>query len=162
MENLSSSAIVKHKTNSLYIFFYRGNCKNIFRCQRLDSKVYNGEDIELIGSYAKIAADECKKNIPLPDDNPDVVLLLTNSKNIKEYRKNWKSISFAVNTNKYDWVVPAQTIKSGYSVSCNLNGEGNKNYPSFHLPLTATNTEIGNMIVKAFDAIDGIIKNYNN
>ena len=48
MENLSSSAIVKHKTNSLYIFFYRGNCKNIFRCQRLDSKVYNGEDYEVL------------------------------------------------------------------------------------------------------------------
>ena len=75
----------------------------------------------------------------------------------------WKVINIICNI-KSDWIVPAHTIKSGYTISPvkfrNGAYRGYKQDPDYYLPLTATDEELGETILKAFDVIETLPEEY--
>ena len=71
--------------------------------------------------------------------------------------REWLSISVYLNEAKEDYITDHWMVKSGYTFDTLKNGVRYKSYPSFHLPLSATDEEIGEAFRKAFDSIDGIV-----
>ena len=158
MKNIPSCNIFKRKDGS----------EAVFTSDVFDEKGYRrtNDDLNIIKlpTSDEIIANTIKKSIEISKlkihinsaDYKGGLSQIKDMKSNKILHRDWYSISISLNEAKDDCITNHFIIKSGYTFNTRKNGVGYKSYPSFHLPLTATDEEIGEAFRKAFDAIDGI------
>ena len=158
MKNIPSCNIFKRKDGS----------EAVFTSDVFDEKGYTriNDDLNIIKLPAsdEIIANTIKKSIEISKlkihinsaDYKGGMYQLMKTKSNRVFNNTWYSISVHLNEAKEDYITDHWMVKSGYTFDTYKNGASYKSYPSFHLPLTATDEEIGEAFRKAFDSIDGI------
>ena len=159
MENIHSCSVFKRKDGS----------EAVFTSDVFDEKGYTriNDDLNIIKLPAsdEIIANTIKKSIEISklevhvnsEFHIDRFCEYIKTKSDRIRNREWLSISVYLNEAKEDYITDHWMVKSGYTFDTYKNGARYKSYPSFHLPLTATDEEIGEAFRKAFDSIDGIV-----